>query len=125
MTHDLQMGVDEMDAAHRVYVDLLERLQQKEGVDSALFRQFIEETERHFMLEETMMTQHLYPEREVHTEDHIQLIDEMESFLKMASTMPPMARSYIDSYAYDKFRRHTMFYDLDLAKYLQNIQASQ
>jgi len=125
MTHDLQMGVDEMDAAHRVYVDLLERLQQKEGVDSALFRQFIEETERHFMLEETMMTQHLYPEREVHTEDHIQLIDEMESFFKMASTMPPMARSYIDSYAYDKFRRHTMFYDLDLAKYLQNIQASQ
>jgi len=125
MTHDLRLGVEEMDGDHEAYVRLLKELQQKEGVDTALFTQMIEETKSHFLQEEKLMMKHLYPERETHTEDHIQLIDEMVSFLKMASTMPPMARSFIDSYAYDKFRRHTMFYDNDLAKFLRSAGACQ
>ncbi|MEJ2500588.1 MAG: hemerythrin family protein [Campylobacterales bacterium] len=125
MTHDLRLGVEEMDRVHEAYLDLLKGLQEKQGVDLELFAQLIEETKSHFLQEEKLMMKHLYPEREMHTEDHVQLIDEMESFFKMAATMPPMARSFIDSYAYDKFRRHTMFYDLDLAKHLHSAQEAQ
>jgi hemerythrin-like metal-binding protein len=125
MTHDLRLGVEEMDSAHEAYVDLLKGLQEKPGVDTELFAQLIEATKSHFLQEEKLMMKHLYSEREQHTEDHIQLIDEMESFFKMAASMPPMARSFIDSYAYDKFRRHTMFYDLDLAKHLRSARDTQ
>ncbi len=124
MTHDLRLGVEEMDSNHEAYVYLLKALQEKQGVDISLFAQLIDETKRHFLQEEKLMMKHLYPEREQHTGDHAQLIDEMETFFKMAASLPPMARSYIDSYAYDKFRRHTMFYDLDLAKFLRSVQAA-
>jgi hemerythrin-like metal-binding protein len=120
MTHDLHLGFDTMDDAHQAFVYLLRQLQETKGeIDSALFNQMIEDSKAHFADEERLMMKELYPERELHTEDHKQLIDEMESFFRMLTTMPPMARSYIDSYAYDKFRRHTMFYDLDLAKFLR------
>jgi len=121
MTHDLRLGFDVMDDAHQAFVRLLKELQASKGdIDPALFTRMIEESKTHFAQEEELMLKVLYPERELHTEDHKQLIDEMESFFKMLTTMPPMARSYIDSYAYDKFRRHTMFYDLDLAKFLRS-----
>jgi len=122
MTHDLQLGVDTMDSAHQAFVLLLQQLQTTKGdINVALFTQLIEESKTHFLEEERLMMKHLYPQREQHTEDHKQLIDEMESFLRMLTTMPPMVRSYIDSYAYDKFRRHTMFYDLDMAKFLRTL----
>jgi len=124
MTHDLRLGIESMDEAHEAFVHLLKALQTRDGnVDPELFTQLIETTKVHFADEEKLMMKHLYPERETHTEDHKQLIDEMESFFAMLSTLPPMARSYVDSYAYDKFRRHTMFYDLDLAKFLIAVPA--
>lgn len=120
MTHDLRLDLPEIDDAHETFLTLLEQLQKASfAIDSELFLQLIEETKTHFAEEEKLMMKHLYPERELHTEDHVQLIDEMESFYQMITSMPPMARSYIDSYAYDKFRRHTMFYDVDLAKFLK------
>jgi hemerythrin-like metal-binding protein len=79
MTHDLRLGVEEMDRVHEAYLDLLKGLQEKQGVDLGLFAQLIEETKSHFLQEEKLMMKHLYPEREMHTEDHVQLIDEMES----------------------------------------------
>lgn len=120
MTHDLRLDLPKIDDAHAIFLTLLEQLQKASfAIDSNLFLQLIEETKKHFAAEEKLMMQHLYPERELHTEDHVQLIDEMESFYQMITTMPPMVRSYIDSYAYDKFRRHTMFYDVDLAKFIK------
>ncbi|MHC3994103.1 bacteriohemerythrin [Thiomicrolovo sp. ZZH C-3] len=124
MTHDLRLNIEEMDTAHETFLQMLEELQKMEnGIDTALFREWIEETKRHFAEEEKLMMKHLYPERETHTGDHEQLIDEMESFFAMITAMPPMARSFIESYAYDKFRRHTMFYDLDLSKFLASHEA--
>ena len=122
MTHDLRLNIEEMDSAHEEFLQILEALRPKSGggVDAALFREWIEKTKAHFLAEEKLMMKHLYTERETHTGDHEQLIDEMESFFAMITTMPPMARSFVDSYAYDKFRRHTMFYDLDLAKFLRS-----
>ena len=122
MTHDLRLNVEDIDEAHEEFLQVLGRLQKIDGgIDTALFREWIDKTKAHFLLEEKLMMKHLYPERETHTGDHEQLIDEMESFFAMVTTMPPMARSFIESYAYDKFRRHTMFYDLDLAKFLRNL----
>ena len=124
MTHDLRLNVEEMDTAHERFLEMLEQLQKTEGgIDTALFREWIDETKRHFAEEEKLMMKYLYPERETHTGDHEQLVDEMESFFAMITTMPPMARSFVESYAYDKFRRHTMFYDLDLAKFLSSNEA--
>ena len=122
MTHDLRMGFEEMDSAHEEFLELLAELQKMEGgINTGLFREWITKTKQHFADEEKLMMKHLYPERETHTGDHEQLIDEMESFYTMITTMPPMAHSFIESYAYDKFRRHTMFYDLDLAKFLRTL----
>jgi len=122
MTHDLHLGFDAMDDAHQAFDRLLKQMQAaKDGIDPALFTQMIDDSKAHFAEEERLMLKEQYPQREVHTEDHKQLIDEMESFFRMLGTMPPMARSFIDSYAYDKFRRHTMFYDLDLAKFLRSL----
>ncbi|WP_345971052.1 MULTISPECIES: hemerythrin family protein [Sulfurimonas] len=125
MTHDLRLNIEVMDAAHETFLQMLEQLQKMEGgaIDTALFREWITETKRHFAEEEKLMMKHLYSERETHTGDHEQLVDEMESFFTMITSMPPMARSFIESYAYDKFRRHTMFYDLDLAKFLSGNEA--
>ena len=124
MTHDLRMNIEEMDSAHEAFLQTLETLQKKvgEGIDATLFREWIDQTKEHFAGEEKLMMKHLYPERETHTGDHEQLVDEMESFFAMVTTMPPMARSFIESYAYDKFRRHTMFYDLDLAKFMRKLE---
>lgn len=126
MTHDIRMGFDEIDEAHEEFLQILEQLQSKlaEGIDADLFKEWIEKTKEHFALEEKLMMKHLYSERETHTGDHEQLIDEMESFFTMINTMPPMARSFIESYAYDKFRRHTMFYDNDLAKFLRTVETA-
>ena len=122
MTHDLRMGFEEMDSAHEEFLELLAELQKMEGgINTGLFREWITKTKQHFADEEKLMMKHLYSERETHTGDHEQLIDEMESFYTMITTMPPMAHSFIESYAYDKFRRHTMFYDLDLAKFLRTL----
>jgi len=124
MTHDLRMGIEDIDTAHEEFLQTLEKLDSKlkeEGIDAGLFRDWIEKTKEHFAMEEKLMMKHLYSERETHTGDHEQLIDEMESFFAMINTMPPMARSFVESYAYDKFRRHTMFYDLDLAKFLRTL----
>ncbi|MBD3799920.1 MAG: hemerythrin family protein [Campylobacterales bacterium] len=119
MTHDLRLNIEEMDTAHERFLEMLEQLQKTESrIDTALFREWIDETKRHFAEEEKLMMKYLYPERETHTGDHEQLVDEMDSFFAMITTMPPMARSFVEGYTYDKFRRHTMFYDLDLSKFL-------
>jgi len=56
----------------------------KEGVISAL-KELIEFTKYHFATEEQYMSEHGYPEHELHRQEHIDLVNQLEELLEIVS----------------------------------------
>ncbi|HCB14352.1 MAG TPA: hemerythrin [Gammaproteobacteria bacterium] len=82
----LSVGIEEIDAQHKVLVDLLnqvhEAIQQRQGIEAAnkIVEQLGEYTRIHFAVEESLMRILHYPEYERHKEEHDRLIEQLNAF---------------------------------------------
>jgi hemerythrin len=82
-SNELSVGIEEIDAQHRILVDLLnevhEAIQQRQGVEVTqdIIRRLDEYTRVHFAVEESLMRILHYPEYERHKEEHDKLIGQL------------------------------------------------
>ncbi|MCP5159998.1 MAG: hemerythrin family protein [Gammaproteobacteria bacterium] len=82
-SNTLSVGIEEIDAQHKVLVDLLnqvhEAIQQRQGVEATnkIVERLSEYTRIHFAVEESLMRILHYPEYERHKEEHDQLIEQL------------------------------------------------
>ena len=85
-SNTLSVGIEEIDAQHKVLVDLLnqvhEAIQQRQGVEATnkIVEQLGEYTRIHFAVEESLMRILHYPEYERHKEEHDRLIEQLNEF---------------------------------------------
>ena len=79
----LSVGIEEIDAQHKVLVDLLnqvhEAIQQRHGVEvtNKIVERLGEYTRIHFAVEESLMRILHYPEYERHKDEHDRLIEQL------------------------------------------------
>jgi hemerythrin len=82
-SNELSVGIEEIDAQHRILVDLLnevhEAIQQRQGaeVTQDIIRRLDEYTRVHFAVEESLMRILHYPDYERHKEEHEKLIKQL------------------------------------------------
>jgi hemerythrin len=82
-TSELSVGVEELDAQHRVLVDLINQLHHSivihRGGDeaNAILGRLIEYTRIHFAVEESLMRLFDFPDYETHKASHEELISEV------------------------------------------------
>ena len=120
MGDDLHLNVSAMDEKHDAFLDILARIQSCEKGDfMALFAEMIEHTKAHFAFEEEMMTRLGFNDRQEHFDEHAHMLSEMNYFFEKAKRMPAFGKSYINDYAYEKFKRHVTNIDSQLAMFLK------
>lgn len=120
MNDNLCLSFDTIDALHDEFEQLLERTREAKGADFLpAFADLIAHTESHFQTEETLMQTYNFHGIDEHTSEHKTLLDEMRYFYEKGQKMPPFARNYINEYAYEKFRRHVINIDSQLAAFLK------
>lgn len=120
MQHDLQVNIPIMDKIHDEFLHLLLQIQSCKTQDFLpLFEELIEHTKDHFAFEEEMMLKYDFYGKQEHLDEHENLLSEMQYFFAKAQKVPQFGRSYIDDYAYDKFKRHVINIDSQLAMFLK------
>ena len=117
---DLHLKIEEMDVRHDEFLILLKQVKTSEKEDFLiLFEQMIEHTKEHFSYEEELMRKKNYYGLEEHLHEHTNLLEEMNFFFQKSKKVSALGYSYIDDYAYDKFRRHIINIDSQLAMFLK------
>ncbi len=116
----LTLGVEAMDETHAAFLQLLTGVKNAEA-EAFLegFSALIAHTEQHFATEEAWMRNAAYYGYAEHREEHENLLNEMRYFFDKARRLPAFGHSYINDYAYDKFRRHIINIDSQLAMFLK------
>jgi len=120
MRDELQLNIEPMDAKHDEFLVLLKEI--KASSDSeflALFESMIEHTKEHFSFEEEIMDTHNFYDKKEHFDEHENLLNEMQYFYEKAKKMKMFGRSYINDYAYEKFKRHVTNIDSQLAMFIK------
>ena len=83
----LRLDIPEIDSQHEALISLINQLHEtmlqgagKAAMD-ALLSQLLEHTRTHFAYEEGLMSQHDYPEYQVHKSEHGRLIQHLEELV--------------------------------------------
>ena len=120
MSEDLHVNIPAMDKKHDEFLELLSQIQScpKEEFMS-LFQEMIEHTKEHFAYEEDLMNKYAFYAKQEHFDEHKTLLGEMEYFYEKAKKLPMFGKSYINDYAYDKFKRHIINIDSQLAMFFK------
>lgn len=120
MPDNLHLNIVSMDEKHDEFLTLLAKIQAT-GNDGflPLFKEMIEHTKEHFAFEEDMMLTYNFYGRQEHFDEHVNLLGEMQYFYDKAKRMPMIGRSYINDYALEKFSRHIVNIDSQLAMFLK------
>lgn len=117
---DLRLNIAIMDDKHDESMTILTEVKSsKDGAFLAHFEELIVHTREHFAFEEAMMKTHDFYGSQEHIDEHRDLLGEMEYFYEKSKKSPVFGRAYIDDYAYDKFRRHIINIDSQLAMFLK------
>jgi len=121
MTDELCLHVTVMDEKHEEFLELLKKIQScpKEEF-MPLFAQMIEHTKEHFAFEEEIMNTNAFYAKGEHFDEHKNLLGEMEYFYEKAKKLPMFGKSYINEYAFDKFKRHVINIDSQLAMFVKD-----
>lgn len=121
MSDNLVLNVESMDSYHNEYLELLEEIGScADDRFMSLFEKMIEHTKEHFRFEEELMEKHGFSSKQEHLDEHANMLGEMEYFYERAKKMRAFGRSYINEYAYDKFKRHILNIDSQLAMFLKD-----
>ncbi|UFH58389.1 hemerythrin domain-containing protein [Sulfurovum mangrovi] len=120
MQDNLQLNIPDMDKIHDEFLDLLSKIKSCNKRDFLpLFEEMITHTKEHFAYEERIMTEHDFYGKQEHCDEHTNLLNEMQYFYEKAQRIPAFGRSYINDYAYEKFKRHVISIDSQLAMFLK------
>ncbi|WP_345991787.1 hemerythrin family protein [Sulfurimonas sp. HSL-1716] len=120
MNEDLHVNIPLMDEKHEEFLTLLSNIRSCEKNEFLpLFKEMIEHTKEHFAFEEELMKKYEFYAKGEHLDEHKNLLGEMEYFYEKAQKLPVFGKSYIDDYAYDKFRRHIINIDSQLAMFFK------
>ncbi|MBU0721340.1 hemerythrin family protein [bacterium] len=110
-----------MDYKHDEFLEILSEVQScNEDEFIPLFEKMIEHTREHFNAEEEIMRTYDFYDRRDHFLEHENLLNEMEYFYTKSIKIPNFGRSYVNEYAYEKFKRHILNIDSQLAMFLKN-----
>ncbi len=120
MPDNLHLNIPAMDEKHDAFLTLLAEIKTAESdAFLPLFAAMIEHTREHFGFEEAMMHTYNFYARQEHIDEHANLLGEMQYFYEKARRMPMLGRSYINDYALEKFSRHIINIDSQLAMFLK------
>jgi len=121
MSDNLHLNIDIMDKKHDEFLDILSKIKTCQNSEfMSLFEEMMKHTKEHFSFEEELMNEHNFYGRLEHLDEHANLLGEMEYFYNKAKKLPPFGKSYINDYAYDKFKRHIINIDSQLAMFLKD-----
>jgi len=124
MGDELHLNIAVMDETHDAFLAILSRIQSCEAKQfMPLFEEMIEHTREHFAFEENMMAELGFYAKQEHFDEHANLLGEMNYFFEKAKRVPAFGRSYINDYAYEKFKRHIINIDAQLAMFLKEKKA--
>lgn len=120
MNEELHVNIPVIDQKHDEFLEILSRVQlcEKE-MFLPLYKEMIEHTKEHFSFEEELMDKYEFYAKQEHLDEHKTLLGEMEYFYEKAQKLPMFGKSYINDYAYDKFKRHIINIDSQLAMFLK------
>lgn len=125
MTEELSLGIDAMDEKHDDFLEILSFIKvSPKGDFLTLFKEMIIQTKEHFAFEERLMRENNFYGLEEHLQEHHTLLGEMEHFYEKSKKMPIFGQSYINEYAYEKFKRHVTNIDSQLAMFLKEKELS-
>lgn len=125
MQENLQLDISSMDETHHEFLDILAKIQSCNDKEFLLlFDEMITHTKEHFAYEESIMREHDFYGLQEHRNEHVNLLNEMQYFFQKAKKIPSFGKSYINDYAYDKFKRHILNIDSQLAMFLKEKQIS-
>lgn len=120
MQYDLQINIPIMDKIHDEFLSLLTELKLCNSQDFlVLFEEMIEHTKDHFAFEEEMMVKYEFHGKQEHFDEHKNILNEMQYFYEKAQKLPAFGKSYINDYASEKFKRHVINIDSQLAMFLK------
>jgi len=120
MGENLGLNIPAIDAKHDEFLELLSEIKSCQNEQFLpLFKEMIEHTREHFAFEEELMEKYSFYAKAEHFEEHKNLLGEMEYFYQKAQKMLMFGKSYINEYAYDKFKRHIVNIDSQLAMFLK------
>jgi len=120
VTENLSLGIPAMDETHDEFIQLLSTAQTAKGADFlTAFEALLHHTEVHFAMEEALMREHGFYGMQEHFDEHQTLLEEMRYFYQKAQKAAAFGRAYIDQYAFDKFHRHVINIDSQLAMFLK------
>ncbi|MDH4944342.1 hemerythrin family protein [Sulfurimonas sp. C5] len=120
MNDDLHLNISVIDEKHDEFLQILSLLKSCTTQQFLLlFAEMIEHTREHFSFEEKLMDKYDFYAKGEHKEEHKNLLAEMEYFYMQAQKLPMFGKSYINDYAYDKFKRHIINIDSQFAMFLK------
>lgn len=120
MGENLDLDIKTMDTMHHEFLALLSEIKEsKADKFMALFENMIEHTKDHFRVEEEIMGAHGFYDKQEHIDEHRVLLDEMCYFFEKSKKLPSFGKSYINEYAYEKFKRHILNIDSQLAMFIK------
>lgn len=120
MGENLDLDIKVMDTIHHEFLALLDEIKScKSSEFMALFEHMIEHTKDHFKVEEEIMAIHDFYDKQEHLDEHAALLQEMQYFYDKSKKIPSFGKSYIQQYAYEKFRRHVLNIDSQLAMFIK------
>ena len=121
MLNELKLDIRAMDSIHEEFEEILQEIREtKENTRfMQLFKKMIEHTIEHFAFEEAIMNKHDFYDKKEHFEEHENILGEMQYFYEKSKRMPLFGRSYINEYAYDKFKHHIVSIDSQLAMFIK------
>ena len=121
MKDDLRLNITVMDATHDEFLDILSQMKSCQSADfMTLFEDMIEHTKEHFAFEEDIMDKYNFNDKKEHFDEHINILGEMEYFYNKAKKIPQFGKSYINDYAFEKFKRHVLNVDSQLAMFIKD-----
>jgi len=120
MDDELTLNIEAMDTRHDEFLVLLDEIKSaKDSEFLELFSNMIAHTKEHFAFEEEIMNKHNFYDKAEHFGEHENLLNEMHYFYEKAKKMKMFGRSYINDYAYEKFKRHVTNVDSQLAMFIK------
>lgn len=120
MSKKLHLNIKDLDHKHNEFLELLNAMKvANKSQFFILFEAMIAQTKEHFYLEESLMKAHNFDAFEQHREAHQDILKEMLFFYEKGKKLPSFGRSYINEYAFDKFKQHTITVDSQFAHYLK------
>ena len=114
-------GVADMDATHRQFIDLLNRLDNTVNSEfAALFTRLVEHTQAHFADEEARMLASGFPGVADHTSEHRRVLGELAQIKKQVDKgLISFGRCYVREGLPGWFRLHVATMDGALAAHLK------